>query len=480
MAELSHAINLFLHKNRTSFFDDDSIASGTVASLESQPILPEPANIHQDLQSTCTWMTPALQYISRKLTERELSVALIISEHEPHIIPVWPLPRKSQTIVAQIIRKAVKKFSLQPSWLTTIASAPNKRLAEIFESHRPDSYIIRRSIIQNELIFSEEGLSLLHIDRIYTFKQVLCTLSRRDLVPHTRDSYLSACVQLFRRINEVYTDPKLSPGYLARVYKEVEFQKASFEEVNRAIETNYCTASIKDFTSLEPDFSALSESHLEFETEDANENGAEVKYELGSSPVAELPDTSSNTESLSHDPRHGIISPVATSDSETTQNSCDERNSDESFDIISPLTVRHPTIPLNSRSSIAESPLDPHAPWSPRTSQPFNTRRASAVPKVSPPSSHEASDYGLSRIPTSAELIEAWNADLQPFTALAGDAATKKIESRNSEVPTSPGSPFEYVKSWVESWSTNAPGVLCENCHEVTVQPLKARRFTMV
>ena len=212
-------------------------------------------------------MTPALQYISHKLTERELSVALIVSDHEPYVIPVWPLPKKSQLILAKIIRKACSKYKLEPSWLTALASFSNKCLPKVFDAHRPDDYIVRRSIGQNEVVFSEEGLTLLSIDHTYTFKQLLLTLSKKDWVPHARDVCLSSCVHILNHINEVYTDPKVLKGYLARVFKEVDFKQEEYEEVCSAHSANYCFASIKDVTTVEPVYTALSDIALDWECE---------------------------------------------------------------------------------------------------------------------------------------------------------------------------------------------------------------------
>lgn len=463
--QLSHAIDLFLHKDRTSYFDDDSISSGSYAPFEPQPPLAEPQAFQWDLQATCNSMIPAFQYISRKLSERELSVALIISDHDPYVIPVWPLPRKSQIILAQIIRKAVRKFSLKPSWLTAVASASSKRLIKLFESHCQDAYIIRRSIIQNELIFSEEGLTLLNIDHIYTFKQLLCTLSKKDWVPNARDVCLSSCVHLLHRTNEVYTDPKLCRGYLARVYTEIDFQKSSFDEVNAAYDVNYCTASIKDVTMLEPDYSALSDIALDFASDNMTKHEHEEHHELDantpkkSNPVAELPDNSLPI------PEEEIISPVETVDL-SILDAWEDQPSDESLDLISPLTVRYPTV--QHPSSIAESPLDPYAPWSSIVPPPLNTRRASSTPTISPPTSQDAENW-LANIPSATEIIESWNSDIS--------RPSKTSDSTSSETPASP---FEYVRSWVESWSTNTPSVLCQNCHEVAIEPLVPRRYTMV
>ena len=442
--ELSHAIDLFLHKDRTSYFDSD--ATESVTSQESTAFPPVLPSFHWDLQTTCKPMLPAFQYISHKLCQRELSVALIISDHEPYVIPVWPLPRKSQLILAKIIRKACKKFSLQPSWLTAVASVCNKNLPKVFEAYQPDSYIVRRSIVQNDIIFSDEGLTLLSMDNIYTFKQLLCTLSKPDWVANSREVCLSSCIHLLQRINEVYTDPKLSRGYLARVYKEVEFKDEAFEEVTSAFSTNYCTASIRDVTMLEPDYTALTGIALDWESDD--DAGA-----------AELPDTSTNPDH-SNNSDH-MISPIAAVNL-STLDSWETEETSPPADTISPLDkIRYP--PIRRPSSVRESLIDPMAPWSFPMPPPLRSVR-------------------------SRRTIERQNANIPapaPASAPLLNPERRRAGSEEGDFPasnpTGSWSSSEIVQSpvrWLESWSTNAPSLLCQNCHD-TINFDVGRRLTL-
>lgn len=443
--ELSHAIDLFLHKDRTSYFDSD--ATESVTSQESTAFPPVLPSFHWDLQTTSKPMIPAFQYISHKLCQRELSVALIISDHEPYAIPVWPLPRKSQLIFAKIIRKACKKFGLQPSWLTAVASVCNKNLPKVFEAYQPDSYIVRRSIVQNDIIFSDDsqGLTLLCMDNIYTFKQLLCTLSKPDWVANSRAVCLSSCVHLLQRINEVYTDPKLSRGYLARVYKEVEFKEEAFAEVTSAFSTNYCTASIRDVTMLEPDYTALTGIALDWESDD--EDGG----------AAELPDTSTNPDHSSSSDH--LISPVAAVDLSTLDSW--ETEAPPPADTISPLyKVRYP--PIRRPSSVRESLIDPMAPWSfplPPTLRRLGSQRTIEKQNAEPPAPASAHLLNHQRTGTSG-------GDSPP---LPDPDATNSWSS--SDIMQSP-------LRWLDSWSTNAPSLLCQNCHD-TINFDVARRLTL-
>ena len=445
--ELSHAIDLFLYKDRTSYFDSDATESVISQETSAHPPLlsPAPPSFQWDLRTTCKPMLPAFQYISHKLHQRELSVALIISEHEPYVIPVWPLPRKSQLLLAKIVRKACKKFVLQPSWLTAVASVASKSLPKVFEAYKPDSYIVRRSILQNEIIFSDEGLTLLSMDNIYTFKQLLCTLSKPDWVANSRDVCLSSCVHLLRRINEVYTDPKLTKGYLARVYKELEFMEEAFEEVTAAISTNYCTASIRDVTALEPDYTALMGMTLDWESDD---DGREA---------AELPDTST-THDHSY-PSDQTISPIETVDLSMLDSW--ETEAPPPTDIISPLDkIRYPSVrrPTSERESL----VDPMAPWSFPLPPPLRTRGSRQMTERQKP--------GEVHPPSSAPLLQ------KPDRRRVRSDGDSQLPAKPTEAWTS----SEVMQSplrWLESWSTNAPSLLCQNCHD-TINSDMGRRFT--
>jgi hypothetical protein len=87
------------------------------------------------------------------------------------------------------VAKGAKKFALGQSWTDALARSQYERQA--------NEYLIQQSILQNEVVFSREGLTLLNVDRIYTFKRRLCILSNRD--NGTEESYVSSCVHLLHR-----------------------------------------------------------------------------------------------------------------------------------------------------------------------------------------------------------------------------------------------------------------------------------------
>lgn len=69
-------------------------------------------------------------------------------------------------------------------------------------------------------------------------------------------------------------------------------------------------------------------------------------------------------------------------------------------------------------------------------------------------------------VPGALDILDSWDDDVP--------ASLKNVNSRGSDPLQSP---FEYVKQWVESWSTSSPEQVCANCHDI--MPM-ARRFTVV
>ncbi|KAI0887251.1 uncharacterized protein GGS22DRAFT_106736 [Annulohypoxylon maeteangense] len=79
------------------------------------------------------------------------------------------LSPKAEKTLRTTIQKAERKFRIGTGWLppATTASACGLNLD-----------LVRRSLLQNEVLFSSEGLILLGLDRLYTFKAALSAYSR--------------------------------------------------------------------------------------------------------------------------------------------------------------------------------------------------------------------------------------------------------------------------------------------------------------
>ena len=210
-------------KLKTAAITDSSNCVGSGSEL---------CSFEWDMQSTCIPMLPAVRYISRKLAQRKLYVALIVSDQGCTVMPAWHLPRPTQVILTKIVRKACSKFCHGPNWMTAMAANSSKQNAtEVFDFDRLDPYLIRRSMIQHEVIFSGEGLILLTIDHVHTFKRFVSMLSTITHAPVSRPKCLFACMELLRRINLIYTGRKPLKGYFLRVYDQIPIDPEILKEV---------------------------------------------------------------------------------------------------------------------------------------------------------------------------------------------------------------------------------------------------------
>ncbi|KAL8717309.1 MAG: hypothetical protein Q9225_005441 [Loekoesia sp. 1 TL-2023] len=189
---------------------------------------------------------PCLQFISDKLAHSKLYVIFILSSNEPFYIPAWPISRAIRSTVIKIFRKACQRFPTAPVWVSQIAySSVDRDASALLEARPSDSYLIRRSLIQHETIFSGEGLTLLTVDHIYTFKKCLLTLSDTDSLYTDRKSHITSCTQLLRRINATYTGVKLSKSYLKRAYG-IGIRQEALQEVHKAYTESFGEPGIQD------------------------------------------------------------------------------------------------------------------------------------------------------------------------------------------------------------------------------------------
>jgi hypothetical protein len=94
--------------------------------------------------------------------------------------------------------------------------------------------LIRRSLQQNEVLFSSEGLTLLSLDHVYTFKCKLhaysCTLSPYDF---------TLSVDELRRLVLAQQGRRITKGYLMRAYEWLGVSLSALMDVNQGYKTAY-------------------------------------------------------------------------------------------------------------------------------------------------------------------------------------------------------------------------------------------------
>ncbi|KAL8775332.1 MAG: hypothetical protein Q9209_000339 [Squamulea sp. 1 TL-2023] len=144
------------------------------------------------------------------------------------------MSRAAESRVIRIFRTACDLFPNIPDWVAHIAFRSASRNAlDRLEARPSDAYLVRRSLIQHEIIFSCEGLTLLSADHIHTFKHQLSFLSDMSTFNKDYTNRIDSCVQLLRRINNTYRGVKLSKSYLDRAYA-IGFRHSTLREVCKA------------------------------------------------------------------------------------------------------------------------------------------------------------------------------------------------------------------------------------------------------
>ncbi|KAF3064403.1 hypothetical protein GL218_01585 [Daldinia childiae] len=154
----------------------DSLPSTAVSSPSSPPPLTEP------LVSPRRWVvppTPGTPFPRTPMTPQTPSSVLTASsttsltqgpnEFGIRLIHTSLLTPKAEKTLRTTILKAERKFRIGTSWLPPAATASACGLNED---------LVRRSMLQNEVLFSSEGLTLLGLDRLYSFKSALAVYAR--------------------------------------------------------------------------------------------------------------------------------------------------------------------------------------------------------------------------------------------------------------------------------------------------------------
>lgn len=217
---------------------------GLTSDMISPPLSP---NFDFDSESLMPSIIPALEYISSKLQQKMLHVTLIVGRGKPFptgqasdlmIIPVTSLDAPSARVLDKAVAKAAKCFALGQSWTDALARGHHERQA--------NEYLVQQSILQNEVLFSREGLTLLNMDRIFTFKRRLCVLANticvgkeNDDIKVLEDTYIASCVQLLYRTIRDFQGRPFSKAFFHRVYEQLDVRDELLTRVADAYRSAY-------------------------------------------------------------------------------------------------------------------------------------------------------------------------------------------------------------------------------------------------
>ncbi|PYI01194.1 hypothetical protein BO78DRAFT_401479 [Aspergillus sclerotiicarbonarius CBS 121057] len=205
------------------------------SEMISSPLSPE---FNFDSETLTPSIIPALEYVSSKLEQRMMHVTLLVGRGKPYptgqpsdliVIPITPLDETAWRIVFRTVAKGAGKFSLGPSWTDALNRSQHERQAH--------DYLIQQSIMQNEVIFSREGLTLLNVDRIYTLKRRLCILSHRGTSPE--EPSITSCAQLLHRTIKDFHGRPFSRGFFHRVYEQLNVPDELLTQVANTFRKQY-------------------------------------------------------------------------------------------------------------------------------------------------------------------------------------------------------------------------------------------------
>lgn len=158
------------------------------------------------------------------------------------------LSEKASLHLYATVTKACKKFRLGSEWL-----APPVSPTDCQEGALPKD-LIRRSLQQNDIVFGNEGLTLLSVDRLYTFKLALAAYSASS--NQGVNEALTAAVNELRLLVLSHKCRRISAAYLYRSYADVAISESGLQTINAAYRSVYQSDAIALHPSSAKKFNA--------------------------------------------------------------------------------------------------------------------------------------------------------------------------------------------------------------------------------
>ncbi|KAI0128592.1 hypothetical protein BJ170DRAFT_335568 [Xylariales sp. AK1849] len=155
------------------------------------------------------------------------------------LIYTTPLSPRAERTLRTTITKAERKFRTGTGFLPPAVSASALGL---------NNCLIRRSILQNEVLFSSEGLTLLGLDRLYTFKSALAAYARTTLpkeslgspiVDGCNSARVEDAVDELRRLVLANGGRRVLKGDLHRTYEWIGVSAGALGDVERMYRRAY-------------------------------------------------------------------------------------------------------------------------------------------------------------------------------------------------------------------------------------------------
>ncbi|PKS12675.1 hypothetical protein jhhlp_000883 [Lomentospora prolificans] len=254
-----------------------SVSSETTAysSASSKPSWP------------CTPATPATP-----MSVPPMTPASTISSIATDSSPLSPIPcgirlvhgdvlcPKDEQTVRQVLEKAARKYKIGSQWLPTVAYPATYGLTD---------GIIRRSLRQDETLFSSHGLTVYSLDRLYTFKSALSSYSRTNCPLRLEDA-----VDELRRLFLAGGGRKVPKADILRSYDWLNVSDAALADVDRMYRRAYGapggTGAIDGMTEIKFELEELMTSSIDeirLEIEEAIDDIILIQHDGEISPADE-------------------------------------------------------------------------------------------------------------------------------------------------------------------------------------------------
>ncbi|KAK8138250.1 hypothetical protein PG984_001630 [Apiospora sp. TS-2023a] len=154
------------------------------------------------------------------------------------LIHATPLSTKDEKTLRTIFYKAERKYRAGTGWLPPATTATACGLS---------GDLIRRSLLQNEVLFSAEGLTLLGLDRLYTFKAALSAYARTTLPASSltkplilpADRMMEDAVDELRRLVLANGGRPITKADLHRRYEWIGVSASALSDVERMYRRAY-------------------------------------------------------------------------------------------------------------------------------------------------------------------------------------------------------------------------------------------------
>ncbi|KAI5811401.1 hypothetical protein DFH27DRAFT_459732, partial [Peziza echinospora] len=190
----------------------------------------------------------ALDYVSDKLSGRGHHITLIANgpvlsclmlktvQHcsSIPIIPASTLTESEMACLATAVQKASKKFRLGVDWLNNRDQSKLVRLGCL-------NTIVQQSLLQNEVLYSSEGLTLLAVDYKFALKSKLEELSTATVSSSSQASMtmLEDTVGILHRLIVSCRGRTITKGFLKKTYPRLEMTDAALLRLSSCYEWTY-------------------------------------------------------------------------------------------------------------------------------------------------------------------------------------------------------------------------------------------------